>query len=150
MGNTSGGKSDGKANKNSHEDNEDIRLHEITNPFEKQVFEGTMFYVKGNKNVGLRQYCILCNEERFTHEEIQILSNENLVPEEFNKLDFGYACPVVCNKCKHRNEDAIKILIDKDYIKYNEQIGNYGCYNFGVIWVTEFKIMNFSISNKYR
>lgn len=106
-----------------------------------------MFYVKGNENVALRKHCLMCNMERFTQEEIQILSNNDLIPEEFNKSDFRTTYPIVCNHCGHRNEEAIRILIEKDYI-ITQQIGNYARYIFGQIWVIEFKATDNSITSR--
>jgi hypothetical protein len=146
--------------KNNNEitnDNNDWQLkekeeqHNIMFPFEKQVLNGTMFYVKGNKNTALRKHCLVCDKERFTAEEISILSNEGLTSEEFNKLDFGYAYPVVCSECRYQNEKAIEESIHNGHITNLQQSGSYACHIFKIIWVIEFGASNSPItSNKYR
>jgi len=125
--------------------------HQINYPFERQAFEGMMFYIKGNTNIALRQHCLLCNKERFTQEEVEKLSDKNLTFESFNNLDFKFAYPLVCCNCRYDNDKAIEILIENCYITHSFQISNYSCYNFSTIWTEEFGIPNCSFkSNKYR
>lgn len=57
-----------------------------------------IFYLKNNKVFPLTSKCIICKNQRFTPEQIKILSDENLTREIFDQnFDFKLVNESVCH-----------------------------------------------------
>lgn len=71
---------------------------ETTKSVEESIEKGYAFYFKGCHLYLMTTHCHMCKKLRFTPEEVDILSNENLTKEEFDKK-FGLkmAHTFICN-----------------------------------------------------
>ena len=107
-------------------------------PYDKFVKNGKMFYFKGCEQIPLSINCVICDKQRFTKEEIQILSNEKLTCKEFNdKFDFRFVFPQICEKydCILRLDYILLNNNDQDKSDYIFLNNDSGLYDFNMIWL---------------
>ena len=62
-------------------------------------FQNNVFYFKGNKEIPICKQCYYCKCERFTSDEIKVLSDSSLTFEQFQTLDIGQVGVLTCLLC---------------------------------------------------
>ena len=87
-----------------------------------QVAAGNLFRFKGCCNILLSKKCFICDQERFTNEQITRLSKLTLTQKEFcDNFDFRFASMIICHKSHCRQH----------YLCY---VGEIPTYDFSDIW----------------
>lgn len=65
----------------------------------KIFFETHQFYYRGNQDMPICNKCYYCGKNRFTQQEVALLSSPALTMNEFMTLDVGYIRVMNCNDC---------------------------------------------------
>jgi hypothetical protein len=106
----------------------------------RTFFENNAFNFKGSDKLPICQQCFYCKCQRFTDEEVKILSDPNLTLAQFKTYDFGRAKPLSCLKCSLTDHSPFRDVI----------------YNFYEIWSIDYNQYDvlyreyFEFPNKYR
>lgn len=66
----------------------------------RRKVEANQFFFKGDRDLPVCNLCLQCNRQRFTDEEVALLSRPELTYAEFAPLDFGFLRMVNCSDCQ--------------------------------------------------